>query len=89
MSWMSQGYLPTITGLDLALWAAVYLVWRYLATVGRRRAAAAAATCRPSEQYVSRRPREGRWAMRATTLERMQGIGVPSRQAARRLRRAA
>jgi hypothetical protein len=92
MLWTHQPYLPTISGFDIALWAAAYVAWRYLANLGRVRHSVVAATPARAPQ-VMRAPAPqfvpGRWSQRAAMLEKM-GVVVPRQvEMPKRLRRAA
>jgi hypothetical protein len=92
MEWTQQPYLPTISGLDVTVWVAAYVVWRYLTGLGRvRRSAATANPVRrvemarpPMPQFVA-----GRWGHRAAMLEKMGAVIPPQVELPRDLRRAA
>ena len=91
MYWMPQQLFPTITGLDIILWIAAYATWRYLTGMTRVRAARVSCGVHASSaaRDFARRPLTGRWAVRATALDKMQ-LTPPRRVAEhRRLRRAA
>jgi hypothetical protein len=92
MEWMPQQFIPTITGLDVALWAFTYVAWRYLSGLSRTRAACPAVTETPrvtaTQRVAARRLTASRFEQRAVMLEKVQ-VGAPRSGAPRRLKRAA
>ena len=90
MQW-THPCLPTFTGLDVLLWVAAYVVWRYFTGLGRVRQSAAMPL--PAAKAVAIRPGAarcpGRWAARAAVLQKLEA-GQPRKAEERKeLRRAA